>query len=82
MKIKNILLLAFVLIMVGSIQIPAFSKDMMDPCRARIPKTLANLLAKQFPEYRLPVIDDHGQKDIAYNRNHGGDGCLSGDGRF
>ena len=33
-------------------------------------------MAKQLPAYRLPAQSDNLAEDIAYNREHGGSGCL------
>jgi hypothetical protein len=54
-----------------------------------VPESLKNQIAKQFPEYRLPRASDNHADSIAYNRQHGGNGCLGltradfdGDGNF
>jgi len=71
------LLPVIVFLVIETICLPSFSSDMSDPCSSRIPKTLANSLAKLYPEYRLPQMNDHLPDDIAYDKKNGGDGCLS-----
>jgi len=67
----------FIFILLEAMCLHAFSNSTSDPCRSRIPKTLAHLLAGKFPEYRLPTLDDHLPEDIAHHQKYGGDGCLS-----
>lgn len=47
-----------------------------DACASRIPDALQAQLRSKFIGYQLPVAADNLAEDIAYNRAHGGDGCL------
>ncbi len=47
-----------------------------DSCRSIVPQSLAKALKVRFPSHRLPRASDSSDEDIAYNREHGGNGCL------
>jgi hypothetical protein len=47
-----------------------------DACQALLPRSLSDALARAYPGYRSPLATDNAPEDIAYNRAHGGTGCL------
>jgi hypothetical protein len=55
---------------------PVQASSPPDSCLALIPAPVQEALAKQLPAYRLPVQSDNLAEDVAYNREHGGSGCL------
>ncbi len=73
-------------IVAGSIALALFASSAIagerqnsqrDSCRAQLPPALVTSLATAFPGYRAPFEADNLQEDIAYNRAHGGNGCIS-----
>ena len=54
----------------------AWAQPRPDSCQARIPRTLSNALAAEFPGYRTPLETDNAPEDIQYSQAHGGSGCL------
>lgn len=47
-----------------------------DACQAQLPQSLATALERAYPGYRSPLETDNAPDDIAFNRDHGGTGCL------
>ena len=47
-----------------------------ESCEALIPRSLAVAIEQEYPGYRVPLEFDNAPDDIAYNRTHGGSGCL------
>ena len=47
-----------------------------DSCRAQIPRSLADALARTFRGYRAPLETDNAPEDINHSQEHGGTGCL------
>jgi hypothetical protein len=63
-------------------------KAKADSCTAMIPESLRASVMRAYPSYDLPKQADNVPEDVAYNRKHGGNGCLGavrgdfdGDGR-
>jgi hypothetical protein len=55
------------------------TSDSRDTCAAIVPKELATAVERRFPRHRLPVVQDNHSVDVEYEKQQGGDGCLSAD---
>ena len=53
-----------------------FAQNHSDSCEAQMPRSLVNTLERTFPGFRVPLEYDNAPEDIAYNKSHGGTGCL------
>jgi hypothetical protein len=47
-----------------------------DACAGQVPQPVRFVIEQNFPEFRLPRQSDFDARDISYNREHGGTGCL------
>jgi hypothetical protein len=47
-----------------------------DACQALIPRTLADALARAYPDYRTPLETDNAPEDVRHRMERGGDSCL------
>jgi hypothetical protein len=54
----------------------AHAADGADACRSAMPDTLVAAAARQFPDYRAPLVADNEPDDVAFNLKQGHSGCL------
>jgi hypothetical protein len=54
----------------------AHAAEVGDACRAALPDSLVAAAARQYPDYRAPLVSDNDPADVDENQRRGSSGCL------